>query len=147
MDRIQILVFRRTKRLDILKRRRVKELPYELFTNTGSNSGSSIIREETHSGYPQILLLVQRQYTENKQLSFIAGTKIQNINDVAWLFRSLEDEAIEHAFILYRFKDNSYMVQQLSSGGITGTVVDLRLVAGNAFALNPSNYNISTQPS
>ncbi|AJW63032.1 hypothetical protein VO54_01555 [Elizabethkingia miricola] len=119
-----------------------KELPYELFTNTGSNSGSSIIREETHSGYSTDFALVQRQYTENKQLSFIAGTKIQNINDVAWLFRSLEDEAIEHAFILYRFKDNSYMVQQLSSGGITGTVVDLRLVAGNAFALNPSSITL-----
>ncbi|MDV3787274.1 JAB domain-containing protein [Elizabethkingia anophelis] len=119
-----------------------KELPYELFTNTGSNSGSAIIREETHSGYSTDFALVQRQYTENKQLSFIAGTKIQNINDVAWLFRSLEDEAIEHAFILYRFKDNSYMVQQLSSGGITGTVVDLRLVAGNAFALNPSSITL-----
>lgn len=63
-----------------------KELPYELFTNTGSNSGSAIIREETHSGYSTDFALVQRQYTENKQLSFIAGTKIQNINDVAWLF-------------------------------------------------------------
>ena len=119
-----------------------KELPYELFTNTSSNSSSSIIREETHSGYSTDFALVQRQFTENKQLSFIAGTKIQNINDVAWLFRSLEDEAIEHAFILYRFKDNSYMVQQLSSGGITGTVVDLRLVAGNAFALNPSSITL-----
>ena len=119
-----------------------KELPYELFTNASSNSGSSIIREEARSGYSTDFALVQRQYTENKQLSFIAGTKIQNINDVAWLFRSLEDEAIEHAFILYRFKDNSYMVQQLSSGGITGTVVDLRLVAGNAFALNPSSITL-----
>lgn len=119
-----------------------KELPYELFTNTSSNSSSSIIREETHSGYTTDFALVQRQFTENKQLSFIAGTKIQNINDVAWLFRSLEDEAVEHAFILYRFKDNSYMVQQLSSGGITGTVVDLRLVAGNAFALNPSSITL-----
>ncbi|HAY3557025.1 JAB domain-containing protein [Elizabethkingia anophelis] len=119
-----------------------KELPYELFTNASSNSGSSIIREETHSGYTTDFALVQRQYTENKQLSFIAGTKIQNINDVAWLFRSLEDEAVEHAFILFRFKDNSYMVQQLSSGGITGTVVDLRLVAGNAFALNPSSITL-----
>lgn len=119
-----------------------KELPYELFTNTSSNSSSSIIREETHSGYSTDFALVQRQFTENKQLSFIAGTKIQNINDVAWLFRSLEDEAVEHAFILYRFKDNSYMVQQLSSGGITGTVVDLRLVAGNAFALNPSSITL-----
>ncbi|WP_407500799.1 JAB domain-containing protein [Elizabethkingia anophelis] len=119
-----------------------KELPYELFTNTSSNSSSSIIREETHSGYSTDFALVQRQFTENKQLSFIAGTKIQNINDVAWLFRSLEDEAIEHAFILYRFKDNSYMVQQLSSGGITGTVVDFRLVAGNAFALNPSSITL-----
>ncbi|MDV3507064.1 hypothetical protein CMU89_07425 [Elizabethkingia anophelis] len=119
-----------------------KELPYELFTNTSSNSSSSIIREETHSRYSTDFALVQRQFTENKQLSFIAGTKIQNINDVAWLFRSLENEAIEHAFILYRFKDNSYMVQQLSSGGITGTVVDLRLVAGNAFALNPSSITL-----
>lgn len=63
-----------------------KELPYELFTNASSNSGSSIIREKDHSGYSTDFALVQRQYTENKQLSFIAVMKIQNINDVAWLF-------------------------------------------------------------
>ncbi|MCT3923193.1 JAB domain-containing protein [Elizabethkingia anophelis] len=134
--------FPKSQETRYIKTSKGKELPYELFTNASSNSGSSIIREETHSGYSTDFALVQRQYTENKQLSFIAGTKIQNINDVAWLFRSLEDEAIEHAFILYRFKDNSYMVQQLSSGGITGTVVDLRLVAGNAFALNPSSITL-----
>ncbi len=33
------------------------------------------------------------------------------MNDVAWLFRSLEDEAVEHTFALYKFKDDSYLVQ------------------------------------
>ncbi|MDV2442591.1 hypothetical protein CMV00_02100 [Elizabethkingia anophelis] len=134
--------FPKNQKTRYIKTSEGKELPYELFTHANSNSGSSIIREETHSGHSTDFALVQRQYTENKQLSFTAGTKIQNINDIAWLFRSLEDEAVEHAFILYRFKDNSYLVQQLSSGGITGTVVDLRLVAGNAFALDPSSVTL-----
>lgn len=58
----------------------------------------------------------------------MAGTKISDVNDVAWLFRALEDEAVEHTFALYKFKDDSYLVQHLSTGGITSTVVDLRLL-------------------
>lgn len=45
-------------------------------------------------------------------------------------FRALEDEAVEHTFALYKFKDDSYLVQHLSTGGITSTVVDLRFVDG-----------------
>ena len=49
---------------------------------------------------------------------------------------------MEHTFALYRFKDDSYLVQHLSSGGITATVVDLRLLAGNVFKLNPKSISL-----
>lgn len=72
----------------------------------------------------------------------MAGTKVSDVNDVAWLFRALEDEAVEHTFALYKFKDDSYLVQHLSTGGITSTVVDLRLLTGNVFKMQPESITL-----
>ncbi|MEN2436272.1 JAB domain-containing protein [Weeksellaceae bacterium A-14] len=118
-------------------------LPYKLFS-AGNHSGgeSHLLRENDSHRDTTDFALVERQFAENKTLSFTAGTKISEVSDVAWLFRSLEDEAVEHTFALYRFKDDSYLVQHLSSGGITATVVDLRLLAGNVFKLNPESITL-----
>ncbi|MFN3773439.1 JAB domain-containing protein [Cloacibacterium normanense] len=119
-----------------------EKLPYKLFSASHSYTNAHILREPNYQDTSRDFNLVERQFSLNKQLSFTSGTKIQSINDIAWLFRALEDEAVEHTFILYRFKDDSYLVQHLSTGGITGTVVDLRLVVGNAFALNPKSITL-----
>jgi DNA repair protein RadC len=119
-----------------------KELPFELYSINNVNAGSSIIRKENNTGSSTDFALVQRQYTENNYLSFSAGTKINSVNDIAWLFRSLEDESVEHAFLLYKFKDDSYLVQQMSTGGMSGTIIDFRLAIGNAFALQPESVTL-----
>lgn len=119
-----------------------EELPYKLFSASNTHTNSSIIREPNPKTSSTDFNLVERQFSQNHQLSFSAGTKIQSLNDIAWLFRALENEAVEHTFVLYRFKDDSYLVQHISTGGITGTVVDLRLVAGNVFALQPKSITL-----
>ena len=116
-----------------------EELPYQLFSASNAHTKSSLLREPNPQRNSTDFNVVERQFSLNNQLSFSAGTKINTLNDIAWLFQSLENEAVEHTFLLYRFKDDSYLVQHLSTGGITGTVVDLRLVAGNVFALNPKS--------
>lgn len=126
-----------------LKTSEGKTLPFQLFTNGNrSDRQSNILREDNSKGYSSDFALIERQFSENKSLSFTAGTKVRNAADVAWLFRALEDEAVEHTFALYRFKDDSYLVQHLSSGGITSAVVDLRLLAGNAFRLKPESITL-----
>ncbi len=118
-------------------------LPYKLFSGRDDpHAGSSILRENPGDRYSNDFALVERQFSENKGLSFSAGTRVSDVNDVAWLFRALEDEAVEHTFALYKFKDDSYLVQHLSSGGITSTVVDLRLLTGNAFRLQPESITL-----
>ena len=118
-------------------------LPYKLFSAGNHLGGEShLLRENDSHRDPTDFALVERQFAENRTLSFTAGTKISEVSDVAWLFRSLEDEAVEHTFAVYRFKDDSYLVQHLSSGGITATVVDLRLLAGNVFKLNPDSITL-----
>ncbi|MDV3950568.1 hypothetical protein CMT75_18800 [Elizabethkingia anophelis] len=117
-------------------------LPYKIFQTNDSNRQSNLLWREEDQGSDSDYSLIERRFTEQKQFSFVGGDKIENLNDVAWLFRSLEDEAIEHAFIAYRFHDDSYMIQHLSSGGINSAITDLRLVAGNAIKLNPKSITL-----
>lgn len=120
-----------------------QKLPYKLFSGRNdANPNSGILREAQNKEYATDFALIERQFCENKSLSFCAGTKISGVNDVAWLFRALEDEAVEHTFVLYKFKNNSYLVQHLSTGGITSTVVDLRLLAGNVFKMHPESITL-----
>ena len=118
-------------------------LPYKLFSGRNdADPNSALLREKDNQGYANDFALVERQFSENKSLSFMAGTKVSDVNDVAWLFRALEDEAVEHTFALYKFKDDSYLVQHLSTGGITSTVVDLRLLTGNVFKMQPDSITL-----
>ena len=74
-----------------------KVLPYKLFSGRNdAHPNSAILREKDNQGYANDFALVERQFSENKSLSFRAGTKVSDVNDVAWLFRALEDEAVEH---------------------------------------------------
>ena len=120
-----------------------EKLPFKLFRGDKyADTGSGILRERNSKGYPTDFALVERQFSESESLSFHAGTRVSDVNDVAWLFRSLESEAVEHTFALYRFKDDSYLVQHLSTGGITCAVVDLRLLAGNVFKMQPESITL-----
>ena len=135
--------FQKDEDTQYLKTSKGETLPYKLFTGrNAADPGSFLLREKRGDGYSGDFALVERQFSENKGLSFSAGTKISDVNDVAWLFRALEDEAVEHTFALYRFRDDSYLVQHLSSGGVTSAVVDLRLLTGNAFKLQPESITL-----
>lgn len=135
--------FEKDETTQYLKTSAGEVLPYKLFSS-GNNFDRKpyIVRENNSDRYPSDFALVERQFTENKSLSFTSGTNITSAYDIAWLFRALEDEAVEHTFALYRFKDNSYLVQHLSSGGITAAIVDFRLLAGNVFKLNPKSISL-----
>jgi len=117
-------------------------LPYKIFQTNDSNRHPNLLWRKEDQGSDSDYSLIERRFTEQRQFSFVGGDKIENLNDVAWLFRSLEDDAIEHAFIAYRFHDDSYMIQHLSSGGINSAITDLRLVAGNAIKLNPKSITL-----
>lgn len=126
-----------------------EEIPFKIFSANNNDARPHNLRESNHSGYglsddgvDSPMINVERQYAEFKQLDFEAGTKINNANDVAWLFRNLEDEAVEHLFALYKFKDNSYFVQHLSSGGVTSAIMDSRVMLSTALKLQPDSITL-----
>lgn len=117
-------------------------LPYKLFSPNDSETRSDLLWRKEDRGSDTDYSLVERQFTENNYLSFTAGAKINSPSDVAWLFKALEDEAIEHFFVLYRFEDGGYFVQHVSSGNIDSAMVDCRVVMGTAMKLKPKSITI-----
>ena len=68
--------------------------------------------------------LVERVFTENGSFNFTSGEKIENADDVAFIFSALEDAAKEHAFVVY-VKDGRPTVVELGMGTFTATMVDI----------------------
>lgn len=101
-----------------------------------------MLRENPLPGYAGDFSLLERKFSESTILNFTSGTHVGSVGEVAWLFKALENEAIEHTFVLYTFPDDSYLVQHLSSGGITSAVVDLRLLAGNVLKMKPRSITL-----
>ena len=119
-----------------------KKLPFELYSESKRFKTPKHELHDPEGEKTTDFALVERQFSLYKGLSFVGGTHIKSLSDIAWLFRALESEAIEHTFILYHFKDDSYLAQHLSSGGITSAVVDLRLVAGNVHKVAPKSITL-----
>lgn len=66
---------------------------------------------------------VERKFTESKEFSFTRGEKVESTADVAYVFKSLEDEAVENFFVAITNGDN-VSVFHLGMGAQTETVVD-----------------------
>lgn len=115
-----------------------EKLPFKLFNPNETGAGSNLLREPQNSLRSDDFALVERRFAENKSLQLFGNEKIGSIDDVAWLFKALEDEAVEHAFLVYDFKDKGYFVQHISTGTFDAAFVDNRLLIGNVLEANPS---------
>ena len=115
-----------------------EKLPFKLFNPNETGAGSNLLREPQDSLQSNDFALVERRFAENKSLQLFGNEKIGSIDDVAWLFKALEDEAVEHAFLVYDFKDKGYFVQHISTGTFDAAFVDNRLLIGNVLEANPS---------
>jgi len=77
---------------------------------------------------------VENQYAEIGMFDFTirGGGKIQSPEDIAFIFRSLESQSVEHAFAVFTNEKKQPFVQWLSMGGVSGTVIDPKLLADAA---------------
>ncbi|WP_417430019.1 JAB domain-containing protein [Halpernia sp.] len=119
-----------------------EKLPFKLFKPGDFASGSNILREPQDSLQSTDFALIERRFAENNTLQLFGNEKITSVDDVAWLFKSLEDEAVEHAFLVYDFKDKGYFVQHISTGTFDAAFVDNRLMIGNVLEVNPSSITL-----
>ena len=94
--------------------------------------------------------MIERKYSEVGMFEFTTrdNNKVYSAADVAFIFRQLESEAIEHAFAVYIDKDQTPSVQWLSMGGINATIVDPRTMVDAAARLNAKEiYLVHNHPS
>lgn len=93
---------------------------------------------------------VERKYSETGMFGFTTrnNNKINSHADVAFIFRQLESEAVEHAFAVYIDKESNPAVQWLSMGGINSTIVDPRIMVDAAQRLAATQiYLVHNHPS
>ena len=93
--------------------------------------------------------IVERKYSEVGMFEFTArDNKINSAADVAFIFRQLESEAVEHAFAVYIDKEKRPSVQWLSMGGINATIIDPRIMVDAAQRLKAKEiYLVHNHPS
>ena len=115
-----------------------ERLPFKLFKPSDSGVRSNLLWETQNSEQSTDFALVERRFAENNSLKFLGNERIESYSDIAWLFKSLEDEAIEHAFLVYHFKDKDYFVQHISSGVFDAAFVDNKLLIANILEAKPS---------
>lgn len=90
---------------------------------------------------------VERIFTESKEFNFTRGEKIESADDVAYIFKSLEDEAIENAFVAL-VKDGEVTVIHLGMGGQVSTPLDFTAAITAANRIKPEKvYFIHNHPS
>lgn len=115
-----------------------ERLPFKLFKPSDSGIRSNLLWETQNSEQSTDFALVERRFAENNSLKFLGNERIESYSDIAWLFKSLEDEAIEHAFLVYHFKDKDYFVQHISSGVFDAAFVDNKLLIANILEAKPT---------
>ena len=119
-----------------------ENLPFKLFRTDDTGVRSNLLRESQNSGNSTDFALIERRFSENNSLQFFGTEKIQNHNDIAWLFKSLEDEAVEHAFLVYDFVDKGYFVQHISTGSYNAAIIDNKSIIGNIIEANPASVTL-----
>jgi N12 class adenine-specific DNA methylase len=91
---------------------------------------------------------VRAIWTKYKNIQFKGTTKVKNAEDVAQIMSLLENKYNEHAFAIHIDQDGNSHIQFLSIGGITGTVVDPRIVAAGVSKFNSKKvYLVHNHPS
>jgi hypothetical protein len=67
---------------------------------------------------------VERQFTQSGEFSFTGANKIKGADDVAYIFRELENKAIENVFVVM-VKDGKPTVLHIGMGGVASAPADL----------------------
>ena len=91
----------------------------------------------------------ERRFSLINYFDFTSGTdKINSSSDVAFLFRELSNEAVEHSFAVYVDKNKNYRVQWLSMGSPVGTIVEVNAMTYGAKVFDAEKiYFVHNHPS
>ena len=90
---------------------------------------------------------VERVFTQQKMFNFSSGEKIESYEDVAYIFKSLEDEAIENTFVAL-IKDGKPTIVHLGMGTANQSTLDQQAVIVAIDRIKPDEvYMVHNHPS
>ena len=81
---------------------------------------------------------VERRYVENGFFSFTSGERVESAGDVAFMFRALEDAAVENSFMVL-IKDGEPTVVHLAIGNYNGVMAPIEQAFVAAQAIDPDS--------
>ncbi len=91
--------------------------------------------------------VVERVFTKNGYFSFTSGEKIENADDVAFIFSALEDSAKEHSFVVL-VKNGEPTVVELGMGSFNSSAFDVPTIALAYQKIKPDEvYFVHNHPS
>lgn len=130
-------------------------IPYRTFSsiNDGANSGD-IQRQADRSSNPSLRGLnkgerssVEMKYTADKNFMFSGKNKIESTDDVAYLFRQLENKSVENMFACL-VKDGKPVIIHLSMGTSSSTLMNYGVLNDAITRFSPDKvYLIHNHPS
>ncbi|WP_321995360.1 JAB domain-containing protein [Draconibacterium orientale] len=139
------------------REKRLKEnLPPEAIDSSVHRASAGDLRsktdKKTHPSYrklgPGERSSVEMKYSRDKNFVFDGRNKIESTDDVAYLFRELENRSIENMFAALIDKDGRPFIVHLSMGTRHATIVDTGLLADAVQRLKPKKlYLIHNHPS
>lgn len=92
--------------------------------------------------------LVENKYTADKNFIFDGRNKIESPDDVAYLFRQLENKAVENMFAALIDEKGKPIIVHLSMGGRAFTPIDFGVLSDAVYRFNPKKiYLIHNHPS
>ena len=90
---------------------------------------------------------VERRYVENGMFDFTGKDKVESVDDVAYIFRQLENAAVENSFMVL-VKDGKPTVIHLAMGAYTSTMAPFEHAFVAYSKLNPDEvYFVHNHPS
>ena len=90
---------------------------------------------------------VERVFTQQKMFNFSSGEKIKSYEDVAYIFKSLEDEAIENTFVAL-IKNGKPTIVHLGMGTANQSTLDQQAVIVAIDRIKPDEvYMVHNHPS
>lgn len=94
------------------------------------------------------ICLVERRYEEDKAFDFYAGEKISSPQDVAYIFKSLEDSAVEQVFLVLVSKEGKPTIIHAGMGTMNASPADMISAVPAMNKLNPEKiYFVHNHPS
>lgn len=132
-----------------------QEIQYTLTFDNNKSTTNDLQQDENRQQNPSLRRLkegemasVEMKYTLDKNYIFDGRNKIESAEDIAYLFRQLENKSVENMFACLVDENQKPTIIHISMGGRAGTVIDFGVLADAVSRFSPKKvYLIHNHPS